>query len=206
MIPNQATPFNRRRTLKNGVCLALLLALSLAIISLAAPAFADTWSLSAKPNRTNYVQGALVTINGTLTDTTTGAAGVSYIVSISVYDSAGTSVYSQVVATGTTGAYSTQFTVSSNDPNGTYSILASAVEATTGQQIAKATATFSVGTTPAPTPSTTPSATPTTAPSNSSTPKVPEFSANLVLAALIVTAIASAAVIKTRKSTERELP
>ncbi len=53
MTPRQATPFNRQRTLKTALCTVLLLALSLAIIVPAEPAFADTWSLSAKPNSTS---------------------------------------------------------------------------------------------------------------------------------------------------------
>ena len=122
MTSSQTKPFNRQRTINTAVCAVLLLALSLAIIVSAAPAFADTWSLSAKPNSATYVQGKRVTITGTLTDTTTGVAGSNSLVTVFVYDSAGKLAYSTIVATGTADTYSTQFRISSTNPNGTYTI------------------------------------------------------------------------------------
>ena len=116
MTSSQTKPFNRQRTINTAVCEVLLLALSLAIIVPAAPAFADTWSLSAKPNSATYVQGEQVTITGTLTDTTTGVVGSNSLVTVFVYDSAGKLAYSTIVATGTADTYSTQFRISSTDP------------------------------------------------------------------------------------------
>ena len=168
MTPSQAAPFNRQRTLKTALCTALLLALALVIIASASPAFADTWALSAKPNSTTYVQGALVAINGSLTDTTTGAAGVTYLISISVENSAGNIAYSTNVATGTAGTYSTQFVISSTGPSGTYKISAVAIAPSNGQEVATASAAFTVGST------STPSSAPT--PTPSSTPKISRVS------------------------------
>jgi len=182
MTSSQTTSFNRQRTLKTALCTVLLLALSLAIIM---PASADTWSLSAKPNSATYVQGEQVTITGTLTDTTTGAAGANYLVTVFVYDSAGKLAYSTIVATGTAGTYSTQFHISSTDPNGTYTISAGAVETTNGATLATAKATFSVGSTPTATPIATSSTSP------SPTPKIPEFPSAIIVTILLI-AIATA--------------
>jgi hypothetical protein len=194
MIPSQATLFNHQLTLKTALCTVLFVAL-LAIIVSAAPAFADTWSLSTEPNGTTYVQGALVTINGTLTDTTTGVAGAGFLVDISVYDSAGNVAYSTFVFTVTAGTYSTQFSINSTGPSGTYETRAAAIEASNGATVATATATFRVGSTPTPTPITTPTV--TSSPSPSPTPEIPEFPSTVIL--LLVTLAFSASVMLTHR-------
>ncbi len=202
MTPSQATPFNRQQTLKTALCTALLLALALAIISPAAPAFADTWSLSAKPNNTTYFQGALVTINGALKDTTTGAAGADYLINVYVYDSTDKLVYNTIVVTGTAGTYSTQFRISSTGPSGNYTISAAAITASTGATAATAVATFSVGSTPTPTPSSTPTATPTPLSSSSPTPETPEFPSAIIVTILLI-AIATAILFYKRQKTDK---
>jgi len=189
------------RTLKNALCIAILLALALAIISSAAPAFAGTWSLSAEPSRTTYVQGELVTINGTLTDTATGAPGANFLVGVTVYDSANKPVYSTLVGTGTAGTYSTQFSISSTGPTGTYTIEADAVEAANGQEVATAEATFSVGIGPTPAASPTPTATPTPLSSTSPTPETPEFPSAIIVAILLI-AMATAILFYKRQKTD----
>ena len=198
MTPSQATSFNHQRTLKTVLYTALLLALALAIIS---PAFADTWSLSAKPNSTTYVQGAPVIINGTLTDTTTGAVGASVLIDVLVYDSGGNVVYSGNVATGTAGTYSTQFIISSTGPSGKYAILVAAIAASNGATVATATATFTVGTTPTPSPS--PTATSTSASTPTASP-IPEFPSAIVTILLIATATAILFYMKNEKRIMRK--
>jgi hypothetical protein len=179
MIACQAAPSECKRTSKSLT--VLLLAIALAIILLVPPVFADTWSLSAKPLKTNYIQEAQVTINGTLTDTTTGAVGAGYIVSVAVYDSTGYLAYSTITATDSTGAYIAQFNINATGPSGTYTILIIADAPSNGQQVAKAQTTFIVGNNPTATPSPTATATSTPLPSTTLTPETPEFQSQIVL-------------------------
>jgi len=196
MITSPATLFNHQRTLKTALYTVLFLTL-LAIIVSAVPAFADTWSLSTEPDHTTYVQGAQVTITGTLTDTTTGVAGAGFLVDISVYDSARNVAYNTFVFTATAGTYSTQFSINSTGPSGTYEISAEAIEPSSGATLATATATFKVGSTLTPTPTATPTV--TLPPSTSPTPEIPEFPLTAILL-LVILAVSASVYIHAQKT------
>ena len=127
------------KQIKIALCAALIMTIAMTVCI--APAFADVWSLSTTPDKTTYVQGAVVIINGTLTDTTTATAGANMLVSVIVYDSAGNLAYSNIVFTNAVGVYKTNFS-DPTGPAGTYSI--TAVASLSGQQIASAAGSFTV--------------------------------------------------------------
>jgi hypothetical protein len=183
--------------MKTTVCTVLIVALALAIILPVAPAFAQTWSLTAKSNSPTYIQGAVVNINGSLKNSN-GTVGANFLIALSVYDQAGKSVYGTLTTTGTAGTYSAQFTISPTEPNGTYEIAVAATYITglTGQQVATAKATFVVGSLP------TPTATPTARPSTSPTPEISEFPSVIIVAILLI-AIATAILFYKRRKTAK---
>jgi len=74
-----------------------------------APAFADSYTLTTKSGSTTYVQGAVVIINGTLTDTTTATPSAGFLVGVQVTDSVGNLAYSTIANTSAAGIYSTSF-------------------------------------------------------------------------------------------------
>jgi hypothetical protein len=117
--------------------MALILALTLGLIP---AAFAQTWSLTATPDSTSYVQSALVTITGTAASGGAPQAGV--LVGVNVRDPASTVCYNTIVTTITGGTYSTQFRLRSDAPTGTYTISATASSA--GVQVATASGSFTV--------------------------------------------------------------
>lgn len=130
---------NSSKTTKIAICAVAIMAL--AMMACIAPALADTWSITTASDKTTYVQGALVTISGTLTDVTTSTPGAGLLVSVQVTDSAGNLAYSNIVTTNATGKYVTSFSYPTG-PAGTYQI--SAVASQNGLQIASAIGSFSV--------------------------------------------------------------
>jgi hypothetical protein len=108
------------------------------------PSPTPTYSLTVATSSASYVQGALVTITGTLTDSTTSTPGAGLLVGITVKDSLGNLGYETIVTTGTAGTYSTSFTDSlgTAQPTGIYTI--SAVASSNSGQVATASGTFTV--------------------------------------------------------------
>jgi hypothetical protein len=129
---------NSKKTLRTALCTALIVTFALGLCI--APAFAAPWVLTATPGSSSYAKGALVTINGAVTDNAVPAADI--LVSIMVTDSAGTLVYQTIVTTNASGQYLAQFRIGTTSPTGSYTI--SAAASSGGIQVATAAGTFTV--------------------------------------------------------------
>ena len=107
------------------------------------PAMAATYGLTVTPNRTSYIQGATVAINGTLTADAAPAAGL--LVGLRVVDPQGANAFTTIAVTNAQGVYNASFSsiLGTAQPTGTYTIQATASDAL-GNQVATATTTYTV--------------------------------------------------------------
>jgi uncharacterized protein YfaS (alpha-2-macroglobulin family) len=108
--------------MKSSIYLKTLAPLLAALILLANPASATVVTLTVGTDKTAYLLGEMVTINGTVKEDNVAKAYV--YVNVEVRDPSGTLRFADVVMTGADGKYSTGFRLAETLPTGTYTVKA----------------------------------------------------------------------------------